>query len=273
MLYYINMKFDFGGDHMTKEIIKRIHFLYGIVVSIATAIAGICLMAACYGIYTSGDKPFSREAVAAAFSPIAFPVYLCLILVIIGLLLDFFLPAEAKKIKSPKQTNVILRKLQAKTDLTQCDEQLRSSIEAQRKERKVTHILSIIVKLVAAFVFLSHALDSSNFHQSQINHSMIRAMWVLLPCLIVVFIDALFTVHHCAGSMEKEISLLKQAPAEAKIAPAATTRRDCAKVMTAARCIIIGIAVIILVYGFCAGGTADVLTKAINICTECVGLG
>ena len=29
----------------------------------------------------------------------------------------------------------------------------------------------------------------------------------------------------------------------------------------------------ILVYGFFAGGTADVMTKAVNICTECVGLG
>ncbi|MBR4862977.1 MAG: thioredoxin [Oscillospiraceae bacterium] len=33
------------------------------------------------------------------------------------------------------------------------------------------------------------------------------------------------------------------------------------------------VAVSILVYGYFAGGTNDVLTKAINICTECVGLG
>ncbi|MBE6563056.1 MAG: thioredoxin [Ruminococcaceae bacterium] len=28
-----------------------------------------------------------------------------------------------------------------------------------------------------------------------------------------------------------------------------------------------------LIYGAIAGGTADVLTKAVNICTECIGLG
>ena len=28
-----------------------------------------------------------------------------------------------------------------------------------------------------------------------------------------------------------------------------------------------------LLYGFFSGGTQDVLTKAVNICTECVGLG
>ena len=32
-------------------------------------------------------------------------------------------------------------------------------------------------------------------------------------------------------------------------------------------------AVGLLLYGFFAGGTADVLTKAVNICTECIGLG
>ncbi|MBQ2981771.1 MAG: thioredoxin [Lachnospiraceae bacterium] len=35
--------------------------------------------------------------------------------------------------------------------------------------------------------------------------------------------------------------------------------------------IIIGIG--ILIYGFATGGTRDVLTKAVNICTECIGLG
>jgi len=33
------------------------------------------------------------------------------------------------------------------------------------------------------------------------------------------------------------------------------------------------IAVLLLVYGFASGGYADVLTKAVNICTECIGLG
>ncbi|MBO5767765.1 MAG: thioredoxin [Clostridia bacterium] len=33
------------------------------------------------------------------------------------------------------------------------------------------------------------------------------------------------------------------------------------------------IALFLLVYGYIIGGTADVLTKAVNICTECIGLG
>ncbi|MBE5939024.1 MAG: thioredoxin [Lachnospiraceae bacterium] len=35
--------------------------------------------------------------------------------------------------------------------------------------------------------------------------------------------------------------------------------------------LVIGLA--LLIFGFISGGTADVITKAINICTECIGLG
>ncbi|MBR2311262.1 MAG: thioredoxin [Oscillospiraceae bacterium] len=33
------------------------------------------------------------------------------------------------------------------------------------------------------------------------------------------------------------------------------------------------VAVVCILVGYFSGGTEDVLTKAVNICTECVGLG
>lgn len=39
------------------------------------------------------------------------------------------------------------------------------------------------------------------------------------------------------------------------------------------RLVILGIAIAVLILGFAIGGYADVLTKAVNICTECIGLG
>lgn len=37
--------------------------------------------------------------------------------------------------------------------------------------------------------------------------------------------------------------------------------------------VIITVAIISLIFGLLIGGFADVLTKAVNICTECIGLG
>ena len=72
--------------------------------------------------------------------------------------------------------------------------------------------------------------------------------------------------------MQREIALVKQAIAEGSPAPGeATLAKTCC--LGYVRWAILGLAIALFVYGFFAGGTKDVLTKAVNICRECVGLG
>lgn len=136
---------------------KRIHLLYSIVLSAMLVITGICLCVACLGIYLSGEQPFSREIVAAAFGYIAIPIYIFIGLVFGGFILDALFPCEKKKVNRKK-------------------------------------------------------------------------------------VDATAPAIQPRKLLYLRLALL---------------------------CIGIGI----FVYGFFAGGTADVMTKAVNICTECVGLG
>ncbi len=77
---------------MREKTKNTIHIIYSIVLSIMLAVAGICLMVACVGIYNSGDRPFTPESVATVFSGIAIPVYICLALLFGGFLLDIALP-------------------------------------------------------------------------------------------------------------------------------------------------------------------------------------
>lgn len=259
---------------MTQERIKRIHQIYGAVLSVVIVIAGICLMVQCNAIYRSGDHPFSREAVAAHFAPIALPVYLCLAMVIGGFLLRWLLPDEPSKQKMGKNDILILRRLHARTDLSQCDPALQQAVAAQQKRRSTLRILRNGICAVCAVVFLSYGLNSGNFHQSQINDSMIKAMYRFVPCLLVSFGAAVFTAYQSKKSLRAEIELMRQANAVAKV-PAGPEpepeNRD--KQTVTARRIIAVVAIALLLFGFFTGGTADVLTKAVNICTECVGLG
>lgn len=258
---------------MTK---KRIHLVYSIILSAVIVLAGICLMAVCVGICNSGDQPFSREAVAAAFSGIAVPVYLCLALVIGGWILDGFFPSDKQKQPVQKQYGVILARLHDKLALDSCNEALRSAIAAQKKRRRLCRGIGLVLLVLGSVVFLSYGLNSSNFHQSQINDSMIKAMWVFLPCLAVPFGWAVFCAYYSRASMRKEIELVRQALAtggQSAAPKAAPHTRDHSKLLLTVRCAILCVGIGILVYGFFAGGTSDVLTKAINICTECVGLG
>ena len=254
---------------MTK---KRIHMLYSIVLSTMLAISGICLCIACVGIYLSGKHPFSPEAVAGAFRTIAVPVYLCLALVIGGFLLERFCPGEKKKTIA-KQEAMLLMALQAKLDEAACTPEILAAITARRQQRSRIKSIGLALLILCSAVFLSYGLNPANFHQSEINTSMLRAMVLFFPCLVIPFAYGIFAAYAEKKSIRQEIELIRQALSEGARAqtPAVAPRQRSGLLYVRLAILCVGIA--ILVYGFFAGGTADVMTKAINICTECVGLG
>ena len=99
----------------------------------------------------------------------------------------------------------------------------------------------------------------------------------MLPALAISFGYGLFVAIHNESSMRKEIDLLKTLPSlskdDASTQLTEETDRMEERKLNHYRLVILFVAVFFLIYGFIAGGTADVLTKAINICTECIGLG
>ncbi len=266
---------------MTKEKNARIHGIYGIILSALLVIAGICLMVACVDIYKSGDKPFSREAVAEHFSTIAVPVYLCLAGILGGAVLQLLWPVESKKPRMIKQYDMILERLYDKTDLEACDTSVTREIGALARGRHVHSRIFAGVLAVAAIGFLAYALNGDNFHRTEINDSMIKAMGVLLPCLVICFGYAVFITYYTRASLEREIALVKKAaadyprknPTPTPTATAADASPSVDKTILIARLVILGIGALLLIYGFATGGVTDVMTKAVNICTECIGLG
>lgn len=256
---------------MTTQRAQKLRKLYGIALSLVLVIAGICLMAACLNIYQSGEGTFSRQIVAAHFSGIAVPVYLCLAMVILGFVLDIFLPCGKEKNAVEKNDLLILQRLHEKTDLSLCDEALQASVAREQAGRKRSKIITLVLLAVGSIVFLCYALNGSNYHQQQITDSLIRAMLILAPCMLIPFAYAVFSAYSNRASIRREIELLRRSGANRSPAPRQEPQQSPAPMYL--RWGILAVALIILVYGFFAGGTADVLTKAINICTECVGLG
>ena len=240
--------------------------LYDILLSASLIVSGICLMAACWGIYTSGDRPFSREAVAAAFAPIAVPVLLSVVLLVLSVPLHLLAGSAGKQAARPVPLSMTLHRLEKTREPAQADLETYRTLARRRKKLALSQILWCCL---CAGAFLVYALDSSHFHQSQINDSMKAAMAVLLPCLAAAFAFVLVMGIKIRGIMTRQTELLKagvkKTPQES--APAAS------RPLSIAKGVILVLAIGLVVYGFFAGGTADVLTKAVNICTECVGLG
>lgn len=261
---------------MTTEKKKIIHIIYGVFLSIITVAAAGCFIGACYGIFKSGS--FSREKVAESFSFIAVPVYLCLATVIGGFILEFFLPSEKNSEKSSMKEETTLALLKSRLDTEKCEDELLKSIKRLEITGKVFKFVSLIVLAVCSVIFLIYACNPANFHQSDINSSMISAVIRLAVCLASPFIIAVFTAYYSKITINKEINLLKQAIAAGAGKKPDTAKKTCDKktvfvIKTVVVCILVIAGVVLLVYGAASGGTADVLTKAKNICTECIGLG
>lgn len=259
---------------MTDTTKKWLRLAYYAVVTVALVVAGVLLMVACVSIYRSGpnpgDHPFTRDVVAAHFAPIAVPVWIAVIVAVLGFVLKPLLP-DAPTPKAD-MTATTRRRLAARTDLSLCPAALKTAVEKERRLRRLHTYIAWGLLLIGAAVFLWYALDMNHFDKSAITPAMTAAMWVLLPCMGVPFAYGVLAAYGRRSSVKRELALLKQAPAEAvSPAPAAVPLSE--RWVLVVRYAVLAVAIAALLIGSIGDGWADVLTKAINICTECIGLG
>lgn len=259
---------------MKEEKLLRIHRIYSIVLSIVITIAGICFMVACGCIYFSGgerEQIYTLDIISQAFDTIAIPVYLCLTMVILSFVLEILSPLQFKKGMPGKPYAWILKRLQIVKDFSALEPELQSSILTLRGTRKRFITIRSILLTVGSLAFLFYALNGAHFDSTDINGSMIKAMVILCACLLIPFAFSIATSYHCRKSMQQEIELLKKAPSSGNELDTSNSVID--SKMHVIQTVLLIVALGFLFSGLLTGGTADVLTKAINICTECIGLG
>ena len=97
---------------MSQERLRKLHFIYGIVLSCIVIATGICFIVSCVDIYRSGMRPFTYESINSHFMAIVVPVILCIVGIVGGMVLSFF-PLEKIKIKGIIDTGVFLNKMSA----------------------------------------------------------------------------------------------------------------------------------------------------------------
>ena len=279
---------------MTNEKLRRLHLIYGIALSVIIIITGICFIVSCIDIYRSGARPFTYESINSHFMAIVVPVVLCIVGIIGGMVLSFF-PLEKPKIKGIIDTGTTLKKMSAKIDLSKCDAEAQSKIAKERKIRLYSNVFCIDAIAVSLVISLIYMLNKNNFPANDINGEMVSAMLFVIPCAIVSLAAIYATMLICTSSYARELEVVKQAlrsgqqsaasgqqankPTTAAGGPSPLTVKggyvsgQNEKILLGARLTIFVLAVAFIVIGIFNGGMADVLQKAINICTECIGLG
>lgn len=258
---------------MNDKAIKRFRILYGIAVSIMTVVSGLLLMAACLQIYRSGgEQIYTPEKVAAAFVPIAMPIYVTLALIAGSFLLAWILPTEKKRSPSQKQYAFMLRRAYEKADMQLCDPELLQKCKQEQKKRRLVLLLTFAAWVIGGIVFIPYACNSGNYSEELhlATDSIVAIIWWLIPCTLIPTGCSIFTAYYCQSSIRRELELIKLAP---KMATPLPQEKKADQKLQYVRVAILGVALLMIVGGFIAGGTADVLAKAVAICTECVGLG
>ncbi len=259
---------------MNEEKLRKVHTVYGIIMSILVVFLGICFIVSCVTIYKSGARPFTREAIGTQLGSILMPILLCLIGIIGNIVLSFY-PLSQTRLRAKIDYGTTLNRLREKCDFDACPNELKQKIKRQRGARIFTYVILGIIFAICITVSLIYCLNKKNFPADDINDEVARAVLVILCSAIASFASTLGAKAICGASISKELEITKKVLGVSKKAtkPAPKSSKKCKIIINILRGVILAIAVVFICIGITNGGMADVLGKAIRICTECIGLG
>ena len=260
---------------MSKKAVEYIRIIYSIALSLMLIVTGILLMIACVNIYQIGSRPFTPENISREFAQISIPVWITVAMTVLGLILTLVFPAERSTPKAIKDKKITLARLQQKVNMNACDENTRALLQKEQRLCKILRVAAIAIVCVAAIPAVIYAFNFNHF-TADYNASVISACLWILPCTFVGMGVAVAFMYLENASVERQIGYVKSALIQSKgVSPdvCAAEHHRHPKLLMGIRIALLVAAVALIIAGVLNGGMADVLSKATNICTECIGLG
>lgn len=280
---------------MQEKTCKTVRLCYGIALSLMTAVTGALFIWQTLDIYLSGgSRPFTREIVLERLNRIAPAFWIWVVMVAVGFIIwEVF--AVSYKRAPLKDDCYALRRL--KKRVTQ---KVGESGLASLKAVKRGELINLIVKLCAAALCLAgvaygiaYLATASNFPKTDVNGEMLNMAAHLAPCVFAALLILCGVTLYLSLSAKKQLPHVKQIIASAKAdekngveAVYVTGNTAVAdlygrwKALSNHKYFILGVRIAIAVFavtfiilGIVNGNMRAILIKAINICTECIGLG
>ena len=253
---------------------------YGKLLYIATSIflslLGVAFIV-CFAhlFFTGGSTPYSRERVTDYLTVLLIPSIITVLLIIGGFVYDAL--TNAKKDNSVGRTNLeILGGYSKRVDIDALSQSARESVIKERDRRELFAWLAgdaTLLFIVGAVLYFRFC---TNFSVENLNADVVSALSGLLPLLIGSIAVHVPKAYLTEQSAKRELQILKDEVKGgvklAKVEPVAETKCEKLTILIA-RIAIICVGVLFIILGIFNGGMADVLAKAVKICTECIGLG
>ncbi len=227
----------------------------------------------CIDIYAAGNAPenltadgvhieqvYRADDVGARLTTLAIPAAAYAVLIAVTAIVQHRTPEkpEASAMTADNRLRLMKRRVAALPEAAKYEETLRRSI----------WIATAAVLLLCAVMAGFFLLNGSNFASWDLERVMGEMLVHTAPWAAVALLAVYVALRACDKSCLREAETLrgqptaKPAPLQEKPFPASVLRAD-----------LYAAAIVFIVLGAMNGGLRDVLVKAINICTECIGLG
>ncbi len=230
----------------------------------------LLLIISCISIYLDGTNSntgnlgaiFSKEAIYKELSPL-FPLILLLVLILlVSIVLSFFLKAEKHRFRLTSENKLLLVKKRVPV--------LPSEAAIEERKRVYINLGTLSVVLVCMISLLSYLLNGDNFKSWDLENVMSRLLISSLPELLLSSIALYFRYYALDRSMEREFRMLLPLGGKVDVSSNEEKKKGNTAIY---RVLLLTAALILIALGIMNGGARDVFIKAINICTECIGLG
>ena len=241
---------------------------------IAVAAATVLLLALtawqCVDIYIAGNSPanldangvhidpvFSRDIVAERLGMLALPWAAYVVLVVITALCG---KSAEKMLPMTLENRLRLAK-------ARISELPAGAVREEKVRRNIWLAAALPVAGCISFslIFL---LDGNNFVSWNLEPVMGRLLAHVGAATAMGIIIICVASYISAASIKRELDILKT------VTPCAKSQKITRKLpVKAIRIVLLAASIALIAAGIMNGGMRDVLIKAINICTECIGLG
>lgn len=257
---------------------QKLKKIYRIVLACFTVIIGVLFLYQLLGIYfreAVGDM-YSREIVTKKLTEIIAPIIVWISLIVIGGVFWLSFPDDEPK---PARDDVyLLRRMKKRIPLFIDDDKKDIETKVIKEEEKVKKVKIIALCSIITFCiyFLIYMLLPSSFtDKTYANEEVAKMLIFILPFLALTFGVNIFAKYYELSSAKRQLPLVKALTAGQKAVTETEVINEKKEFLTInlIRLAVLLLGVTLITLGVLNGGMKDVLIKAINICTECIGLG
>ena len=269
---------------MNQKTVLTIKKIYKIIFSALTLVMGVLLILQTLNIYIEGTEPgfegqmYSREIVGEKLAAISPVLIAWLIGMLAGIILWCVFPdADKQKLTLPPE--FVLWRL--KGNMPRIADSESESVKAiNSRETTVTVVRTVCAAIAVAVsvYFVIYLATPENFPGKNVTGEVLDMAGAVFPPILAAFVAFIAASLYERYTAKAQIEHVKRVIAEHG---KASNRRD--NFMTRlfynkyfvfyARIAVAAVGAVFVVIGVLNGGMRDVFVKAINICTECIGLG